>query len=65
MAKRTITTLRNDLLKVLERLGDNEIDVKIAAEMNNCAGKIIKTVATQLQYSDQRDEKPNIPFMTQ
>jgi len=60
---KTVTELRKELLSVFNGLRSGDIEVKVASEMNNCAGKIIKSVVTQLEYSSLRDEKPQIEFM--
>lgn len=59
---KTITDLRNQLLNLWEDLKDNKIDVNVAKEMNNAAGKAIKSAAVQLEYFRTRQEKPEIPF---
>jgi hypothetical protein len=39
------------------------MDVKIATEMNNTAGKIIHAQRVQLEYAELRKEQPDIDFM--
>lgn len=58
-----ITTLRNELYSAFRGLRSGEVDVKVAAEMNNTAGKIINTLRTELQYAELRGEAPNISFL--
>jgi hypothetical protein len=58
-----IVDLRNELLGVFNDLKDGSIDPKIASEMNNSAGKAIKTILAQLEYAALRQEKPDIDFM--
>lgn len=60
---KTIESLRADLCKLFDDLKADECDVKIAAEMNNTAGKIIGTLKVQLEYSALRKEEPSIPFL--
>lgn len=60
---KTITELRSELLKTFEGLKSGEIDCKVAAEMNNTAGKVINTVKAQLEYAALRQEKPDLAFM--
>ena len=60
---KTIKTLRDDLYVVFSGLKDGSVDPKVAAEMNNTAGKIINTVRAELQYAEQRKVEPNIEFL--
>ena len=60
-----ITTLRGELYKVFQDLRSGEVDVKVAAEMNNTAGKIINTLRTELQYAELRGDPPNISFLNE
>ena len=48
---KNVTDLRNDLLDVYEKTKAGTIDVKIASELANNAGKIIKTAALELAYN--------------
>ena len=48
---KNVTDLRNDLLDVYEQTKKGTIDVKIASELANNAGKIIKTAALELSYN--------------
>jgi len=58
-----ITDLTTYLTAMLEGLKNGTVDVKVAAEMNNTAGKIINTQRVQLEYAELRKEQPNIAFM--
>ena len=58
-----ITDLTTYLTAMLEGLKNGTVDVKVAAEMNNTAGKIINTQRVQLEYAELRKEQPNITFM--
>lgn len=60
---KTMKELREGLLEIFEQLGTGAIDLKMAAEKNNSAGKVINTVRSQLEYSKLRKEKPQIDFM--
>lgn len=60
---KTIAEVRSELVSVFQGLKSGELDVKSAAEMNNTAGKIIKSLAVQLDYFSLRQEKPKIKFM--
>jgi hypothetical protein len=52
-----------ELTTLYEALKSGEVDVKIATEMNNTAGKIINTQRVQLEYAELRKEQPDIDFM--
>ena len=58
-----ITELTTQLTDLYKSLKDGAIDVKVAAEMNNTAGKIIHAQRVQLEYADLRKEAPDIDFM--
>jgi len=60
---KTMKDLRDNIIQTMENLKDGSVDIKIAAELNNSAGKIINTVRTQLEYSKLRKEKPQIDFL--
>jgi hypothetical protein len=48
---KTITDLRNDLLDVYEQTKNGTIELNVATELSNSAGKIIKTAALELAYN--------------
>lgn len=58
-----ITDLTVQLTSLYDALKNGTIDVKVAAEMNNTAGKIINVQKVQLEYAALRDEAPTIPFL--
>jgi hypothetical protein len=58
---KNITELRKDLFSVYEGVRAGTVDVKVAKELSNSAGKIINSIRIQLEYAAQRDVKPNIP----
>jgi hypothetical protein len=58
-----ISELTTELSALYEALKTGEIDVKVATEMNNTAGKIINAQRVQLEYADLRKEQPDIAFM--
>lgn len=59
----SMTELRVELLRLFVEIGDGVINLQIAKEKSNAAGKIIKSAAVQLEYAVARKEKPNIPFL--
>ena len=61
---KNITDLTVQLTSLYEALKNGTIDVKVAAEMNNTAGKIINVQKVQLEYAALRDEAPVIPFLS-
>ena len=61
---KNITDLTVQLTDLYNALKDGTIDVKVAAEMNNTAGKIINVQKVQLEYAALRDEAPVIPFLS-
>ena len=58
-----ISELTTELSALYEGLKNGTMDVKIATEMNNTAGKIINAQRVQLEYADLRKEQPDIDFM--
>ena len=58
-----ISELTTELSALYEALKTGAIDVKIATEMNNTAGKIINAQRVQLEYAELRKEQPDIDFM--
>jgi hypothetical protein len=60
---RNITDLTASLAALYKDLKDGTIDVKVAGEMNNTAGKIINAQKVQLEYAALRNVMPRIPFL--
>ena len=58
-----ISELTTELSALYEGLKTGAIDVKVATEMNNTAGKIINAQRVQLEYAELRKEQPDIDFM--
>ena len=58
-----ISELTTELTALYEGLKVGTLDVKVATEMNNTAGKIINAQRVQLEYADLRKEQPDIDFM--
>ena len=57
---KTVTELRIDLLDVYEKTKAGTIDARVASELINNAGKIIKSAALELaynQFTKQSDKK--------
>jgi hypothetical protein len=61
---RHISELTTELSSLYEGLKNGTVDVKVATEMNNTAGKIINAQRVQLEYAELRKEQPNIEFMS-
>ena len=64
MSTLTITSLRDDLLKVYEELRSGSLETKHAKEINNTAGKVIASAKVQLEYASLRGETPTIEFLS-
>lgn len=58
-----IQSLSKDLSKLYEEIRAGAIDLKMAGELNNTAGKILKAHQVQLAYHALRGEAPDIPFL--
>jgi len=58
-----IKELREELASVFFGLKDGTIDDKVAAEMNNSAGKMIKSCAVQLEYIHLSGRPAKIEFL--
>jgi hypothetical protein len=58
-----ISELTTELSELYDGLKTGTVDVKIATEMNNTAGKIINAQRVQLEYAELRKEQPDIDFM--
>jgi hypothetical protein len=59
-----ISELTKELSDLYEGLKNGTVDVKVATEMNNTAGKIINAQRVQLEYAELRKEQPDIEFMS-
>jgi adhesin HecA-like repeat protein len=59
-----ISELTTELSALYDGLKNGTVDVKVAAELNNTAGKIIHAQRVQLEYAELRKEQPNIDFMS-
>ena len=60
---KNITDLTTSLAELYNDLKVGAIDVKVASEMNNTAGKIINAQKVQLEYAALTKQTPNIPFL--
>lgn len=60
-----INELRENLADLFLQIKEGNVDVKVAAEMNNTAGKIIASIKVQNDYAELRNEVPNIRFMNE
>ena len=58
-----IIEVREQLSEVFNELRNGSLEPKIAAELNNSAGKIINTLKVELEYYSLRKEKPKIKFL--
>ena len=60
---KNIAELTKDLTKLYADLRSGKIEVKVASEMNNTAGKLISAQKVQLDYAELRKESPDIDFL--
>ncbi len=63
VAKMTIKEMVDDLLEIFVGLGNETVDLKVAAERNNTAGKVLSAMKVQLAYAVLRGETPKINFL--
>jgi len=60
---KSVTTLRNELADVFDKLNSGLIKPKEAGELANVAGKMINSAKVQLEYYALRKETPTIDFL--
>ncbi len=60
---KTINELRDELAVLFGSIKEGTADVKVAAEMNNTAGKIINSLKVELEYAALKKAAPSIPFL--
>ena len=60
---KNIEQLRNELADNFNKLKAGEIEVPVASELNNTAGKMIQTVALELKQAELVQSKNPIPFL--
>lgn len=60
---KNITELRDALALQYQKVLAGELDVKVAAELNNTAGKIINSAKVQLEYNVQTKNNKTIKFL--
>ena len=58
-----VVGLRSELLNVFCELRSGAIELPIAQELNNTAGKILNTIKVELAKVALCGEKPNIKFL--
>mgnify|MGYP005839787641 CR=1 FL=1 len=58
-----ITELRQSLGENYEELKAGKMDIKMAKELANTAGKMINTVKVELEYKKMTRSKKSIPFL--
>jgi len=62
---KNMNELRTELSDVFTKLRSGKLDVKIAGELNNTAGKIINSVKVELEFYALTKQTPVIDFLTQ
>ncbi len=60
---KNVTELREELSKVFMSLREGDVEVKVASEMNNSAGKIINTLKVELEYNQACKNNKKIKFL--
>ncbi len=63
VATMTVKEMVDDLLEIFVGLGNETVDLKVAAERNNTAGKVLSAMKVQLAYAVLRGETPKIQFL--
>lgn len=60
---RNIEELRYEMVKVFNQLIEGTIDLKVAKETSNAAGKIIGTCKVELEYAKMNKTTAKINFL--
>lgn len=60
---KNIEELRSELANIFNGLKSGDVEPKVAAELNNSAGKMINTVKVELEYAALRKKQPKIDFL--
>jgi hypothetical protein len=60
---KNVTELTAQLTELFTALKDGSVDVKVASEMNNTAGKIINAQKVLLEYAAVTKATPKILFL--
>ncbi len=58
-----VVEMRSELLDVFVELREGTIELPIAQELNNTAGKVLNTIKVELAKAALCGEKPNIKFL--
>ena len=58
-----VVEMRSELLDVFVELREGTIELPIAQELNNTAGKVLNTIKVELAKSALCGEKPQIKFL--
>ena len=60
-----ISELRNELAKSIQELRAGSLEVKVATEITNAAGKMINSAKVEIEYNKQLKKDKVIPFLEQ
>lgn len=63
--KMTASKLRDELAKTFIGVRDGTVKPQTAQALASVAGKMVSSAFTQVQYYKQRNETPNIAFLTE
>ena len=58
-----VVDLRSELLNVFSELRAGTVDLPMAQELNNTAGKVLNTIKVELAKAALCGEKPQIKFL--
>ena len=57
--------LRTELSETFKKLRDGKVKPQTAQALASVAGKMVSSAVAQVQYYKQRNESPNIAFLTE
>jgi hypothetical protein len=60
---KNVKELVDELAALFGKIERGEVDVKVASEMNNTAGKIINAQKVQLEYAALKKVAPSVAFL--
>ena len=59
----SVVELRDELLNVFGELREGSVELPIAQELNNTAGKVLNTIKVELAQAALCGYKPNVKFL--
>ena len=61
---KNVAEMRDELQKAFFELKEEKLSPRIMTELNNAVGKMTASVKAELQYYALRQEKPEIPYLS-